>query len=1186
LPVVVAAAVVAALLPTIGLAPSPVASAAPSCVSVASDPTSAASVAKACRQRVEVSSARSETGQVFAEPDGTQTMEQSAVPVRVHRPDGSWADVDPTLQRRADGSWAPRVALADVALSGGGSNVLATLTTAGVTMTFGWPLGSLPAPSVVGDTATYPSVLPGVDLAVEVSAVGFRPVLVVKDASAATSPALTNVRYPVGGNVTVRTSTDGRVRIADPAGRTVAAVAGASMWDSSTNAVPTGAAPTGTASTTSLAPASSDSEPVSTPESPGAEANVAVMPVSAVAGAIAVTPVKSMLSGSGVTYPVFIDPGVSISPTYSKWNYADSGNDTWDTNTQAWVGRNPYDGQLFRSYFQFPTTQGSLTIKHKTILKASFDIVLDHSWSCLGAATLTFLYRTSALTAGNGGRMSFNTRPLGSGAKYLDSAAASANEDNGCSDSPEPDLPVEFTSTAFKTDVQTSATAAAPTYTVGMCACDTAGAGESIQSRWKRYKIDSRVKFIVNYDTPPSTPDRLTVSDQACGSYVGTRTPVLQARAVDLDTSDTETMTFQYQQIKPTAGSVVAKTASSVPANNYGHVTTGTLTEDYTYQFRVQVTDASSYSSAWSGWCQFTINTSNPPTPTVTSTTYPCDQSNLASCVTHGGPGVSGAFSFSVGGNTSVTKYKYGWTTPPATTVTVAAGAGYTVTLTPPRYGLNTLFVADVDNTNKTSGIRAYQFLVGAPSAPLAYWKLDDMDGLAAYADRQGGTGLSVDPTDNDVTAAADAHYVGSASVPASATGFGQKPGAPNGVLTAAEPGLDTTKSFSVSAWARISDLSAYHAVVSKGGGQESVFQLEYRVDQNAWCFVLRSKDVSGASTALACGSTPTVGRWTHLLGVYDDSEHTLTLYVNGTAYSTGLTTLSPFYTDWNGGWNATGPLMIGAVLDAAARHDSFVGQISDVRVWTRVVTRDDLAGADDDGGGIPWTGLLDARAVSARVSWWNFAGQSPDCGCLFDEIGQDHFSRAISPSGSGVTAIADDHDGNAAWSFDGSGGYGQATGPVLRTDQSFTVMAWTRLAPTCSGSAGTIVAQDGANVSAFALEYNCSQQKWRFWVSGPDSTTGPLYAALSPTVTRDDDWHLIVGVYDAGASQVRLYVDGDQVGTATVSGTVFNAAGPFTIGRQKWVTATGFLTGDIDEVGVWQGVLPDYYIADLVTTT
>ncbi|HEV2885885.1 MAG TPA: LamG-like jellyroll fold domain-containing protein, partial [Jatrophihabitans sp.] len=311
----------------------------------------------------------------------------------------------------------------------------------------------------------------------------------------------------------------------------------------------------------------------------------------------------------------------------------------------------------------------------------------------------------------------------------------------------------------------------------------------------------------------------------------------------------------------------------------------------------------------------------------------------------------------------------------------------------------------------------------------------------------------------------------------------------------------------------------------------------------------------------------------------------TMTLYVNGTANTTNLPG-STFYTDWNGGWNAPGPVDVGAGLIGGARGVPFAGAISDVRIWARVVTADELLGTDDDGNGNGQIGLLDPRAVSAQVGWWDFADQSPDCGCAYDTQTQDHFSRARTPDG-GVSATADDHDGNTAWTFDGSTGYGRTAGPVLRTDQSFTVSAWVRLASTCVGSADVILAQDGTTVSPFTLEYNCSVQKWRFWMASADSTTYTAYAAASPVTALDIDWHLVLGVYDAGAGQLRLYVDGALAGSASAPAAPFNGTGPVTIGRQLASGAgTGFFAGDIDEVTVRQGALPDYAIADLYSTS
>lgn len=69
---------------------------------------------------VEITSMRSETDQVFANPDGTLTREQFLEPVRIRRAD-QWLDVDSTLVRRGDGSWGPRAAAVDISFSNGGT---------------------------------------------------------------------------------------------------------------------------------------------------------------------------------------------------------------------------------------------------------------------------------------------------------------------------------------------------------------------------------------------------------------------------------------------------------------------------------------------------------------------------------------------------------------------------------------------------------------------------------------------------------------------------------------------------------------------------------------------------------------------------------------------------------------------------------------------------------------------------------------------------------------------------------------------------------------------------------------------------------------------------------------------------------------------------------------------------------
>src|SRR5688572_12145574 len=83
------------------------------------------------------------------------------------------------------------------AFSGGGTGPLARITSGGREVAMGWP-AALPAPVLSGDTATYPNVLPDVDLVLTADSMGFSEVLVVKTPAAARHPDVRRLRLSLG----------------------------------------------------------------------------------------------------------------------------------------------------------------------------------------------------------------------------------------------------------------------------------------------------------------------------------------------------------------------------------------------------------------------------------------------------------------------------------------------------------------------------------------------------------------------------------------------------------------------------------------------------------------------------------------------------------------------------------------------------------------------------------------------------------------------------------------------------------------------------------------------------------------------------------------------------------------------------------------------------------------------------
>ncbi|MFJ9598317.1 LamG domain-containing protein, partial [Streptomyces virginiae] len=172
--------------------------------------------------RTEVEASRTETSQLFANPDGTFTLESSAAPVRARQDDGSWAPIDTTLVAGTDGSVKARSTATRVQFSGGGAgDDTVTLTKGARKVSLSWP-DALPKPTLSGSTATYVNVLPDVDLKLTAAASGFTQVLVVKTATAAKNPKLDKLTMAVRtANLKTLPGRDGGLRFVDTNGATV-----------------------------------------------------------------------------------------------------------------------------------------------------------------------------------------------------------------------------------------------------------------------------------------------------------------------------------------------------------------------------------------------------------------------------------------------------------------------------------------------------------------------------------------------------------------------------------------------------------------------------------------------------------------------------------------------------------------------------------------------------------------------------------------------------------------------------------------------------------------------------------------------------------------------------------------------------------------------------------------------------
>jgi hypothetical protein len=206
-------------------------------------------------------------------------------------------------------------------------------------------------------------------------------------------------------------------------------------------------------------------------------------------------------------------------------------------------------------------------------------------------------------------------------------------------------------------------------------------------------------------------------------------------------------------------------------------------------------------------------------------------------------------------------------------------------------------------------------------SLPAAQWKLND------------GSGSTAKDSDGANTAALIGGVTWSTDHNGSATFDGS-----SGRFKTGGPVIDTSGSYSISAWANLAAADSDRNVVAIGGTNTGCAYLQYSNAYHSWAFVSSSSDaVTPAAFPAAHGtSAPKVGSWTHLLAVYDAGAGSMTLYIDGVIQTAVLNPSA---------WKASGPLTIGAVSTANGAFGGFFnGSISDVRVYQRALTATDVA--------------------------------------------------------------------------------------------------------------------------------------------------------------------------------------------------------------------------------------------------
>lgn len=545
--------------------------------------------------------------------------------------------------------------------------------------------------------------------------------------------------------------------------------------------------------------------------------------------------------------------------------------------------------------------------------------------------------------------------------------------------------------------------------------------------------------------------------------------------------------------------------------------------------------------TAWGAWssdgggqpCVFVYDNVAPAKPSVSSPEYPDDH------VWRDGVGSYGTFTVDSTSDDTVSYLYYFQGEGTRTVKPAEPGGPVVLNWLPQSSGIPRLTVQAVDRAGNASARVDYTFLVSEGRTPVAAWKL---------ADTAGATEAAADAGGRAATAGGGVDFGAGGPSRTAVTGAAEFDGTDAAYLTSGAPATDPGKAFSVSAWVRPDSLAEDLAAVSQGGGADAA-AFGLGTDDGAWSFTVGDSVVRGG--------VPESGEWAQLTGVHDPVAGTARLYVNGKSVGTAENVTAP---------PASGNLQIGRAGDGAGGN--WHGALADVRVWDRVVVAPEAAvlakrgtaskgywaldeaaggGSPERDGGPPLTFGGDATIYNGDDSC--DPGADPDCVPVpLPLVGAGHLV------------------------LDGDGDFAAADGPVVDTGDSFSLSAHVRVDGESQDRPMTVLSLPGADGSLVAVRYSGASQHLEAVLTDANGEVTTV-TAESAWASPDDDHHVSL-VYDDGADEILLYVDG-EVSARTSYRPGWTARTGIQVGRSRVAGGWGeYLDGVVDEVHVHAGVL------------
>ena len=353
---------------------------------------------------------------------------------------------------------------------------------------------------------------------------------------------------------------------------------------------------------------------------------------------------------------------------------------------------------------------------------------------------------------------------------------------------------------------------------------------------------------------------------------------------------------------------------------------------------------------------------------------------------------------------------------------------------------------------------------------------------------------------------------------------------------------LDITTNITLEAWINEESVDNYHRLFWKNGAYAL-----YR-GTNGWNFL------TGSDILVHNSDIPSTSTWYHIAATYDGAYKKL--YINGTLVDTDSETAS-IPTNNNS-------LFIGGDGTAARFFD---GKVSSVRIYNVALTGSEVAQNYRAGNTFSYSSIYSTDLIT------NLDAANYTSGTWDDSVGSHNAT---------IYGASFDKELGNYFDFDGSNDYMQIAASTdfnIGNTKTFEIWHWLDIT-----SDETLLYQGNSTYTSSTLQYHFrinagNYQMLCYNSSGSFILTGTSSNYFSATT---NSWHHIAITF-AGAtsgSAVKIYLDGIEMKSTTLSANANSGSHPVSIGRREYSSAYSYYNGKMGAIKFHSEVLTPAQVA------